>query len=281
MPSTYIDEYLVIYTQELLKRKLNRSYVRTALGFGSLILVALLVFQAFEQRQAGFSILPVVVAIFAFMILIGYTPRRANFFRLILRQGEYWPTTTIHDDATKRARIAAARKAILTNADLGPDISRMNRRLKVLLIARLLAAVVILMIWVAVRWFDDHSKRTAHFERYGTYQAVNVYVALDGTETVTIDPDSPPGSVFGQAEQPPTRPEPRPAPTPVIAAPVDIPTPVNEGPIIAPNAPLPSYWPEVIYGYTQTIYATTPSGARTVTEIRVQYADGTMYAVGP
>ncbi|MBU2993473.1 hypothetical protein Q4555_00215 [Octadecabacter sp. 1_MG-2023] len=277
------DKYLMIDAKALLKQKLIRSYLRTALGFGSFGLAASLIYSAFEHHDAGYSLLALVTAIFSFLILIGYTPR--NVFGLLLSGRDYWPTTSIHDTSIKRARVAAAHSAIRTGENLGPDVFHMRRRLKILLILRLLAAVAILMIWISLRWFDQQNKRAAHFERFGTYQGVSILVDLDGNETITVDPNASQLSVATRVEQPPRtypeRPTVQPAPTPPPDDAPDTTPPVNRTPIIPPNPPLPSYWPAITPGYSAKIYDRTASGGLELIEIRLQYADGKMYAVGP
>lgn len=87
-------------------------------------------------------------------------------------------------------------------------------------------------------------------------------------------------------EQPPRplpmapTPRPAPAPEPAKVAPVASPE-VAQTPIVPPNPPLPSYWPEITPGYSATVYNRAPSGQLTVVEILLEYADGKMHAVGP
>ncbi len=290
-----IDDYLAIDIKEVLKRQLRSSYNRTALALVSLGLTAHLAYEAFVHEDAGFAFLAVVVALFTFFVLIGHTPRRGMVFGMILRPRDYWPASTIHDNATKRARVAAAKSAIRTGEDLNPDAFRMRRHLKILLISRLLGAVAMAMIWVAFTWNAQLTARAEHVARFGTEQGVTVFVDLEGNETVTIDPAASPGSVRRTIEQPSRLPlasptvqldqTPQADPTPAVLdpAPAVLETAPQEAsaPIVPPNPPLPSYWPPITEGYSVTIYDRTPSGALKLVEMRLQYGDGAMYAVGP
>lgn len=164
-----ISDYLAIDTKELLKRQLRSSYIRTALALGGLGLTAVLAYRAVANEDAGLAFLAFVFAIFSFFILVGHTSRRGLILTLLLSPREYWPTTTIHDNATKRARVAAAKDAIRTGEGLDSDAFLVRRRLKILMFSRLLGAVAMATIWVAITWYSQHQLRTAHLERFGTY----------------------------------------------------------------------------------------------------------------
>ncbi|MCF2903761.1 hypothetical protein L0666_02075 [Octadecabacter sp. CECT 8868] len=255
--------------------RLRYSLLRTALGYAA---VFFSLYNAFfvEDRATGMT-LAVFFGIVGMAILAGYTPR------LLARveTAPYVPIAVAPSGAAKAHTLDAAYKSGNVQS---PRLADLDRKLEILFIIRMLGLIGMLIIIVSWTLIDQKRAKAAHFERFGTYEGVSINVALDGTETVTIDPNANRLSVRTRYEQPPhTDPTPateQAAPATTIEE-LDTAPPVNRTPIIPPNPPLPSYWPTITPGYSAKIYYRTPSGALELIEIRLQYPDGKLYAVGP
>ena len=155
-------------------------------------------------------LLPGLSIILSLAVLGGPIRRNSTWYRIFNYLSYHRKSWTNAGTVTRANQIYDDVKAFEGTT---PELSRLKRRVKIVFLLRMLGLVGILMIIFGYQWMEQRAAQAAHFERYGTHNAVHVTVHLDGSETVVIDPNWSQGTVRTTYEQPPrvAAPEPDPA----------------------------------------------------------------------